>query len=121
MTQSVTSPRKPRKATRRPTHLLYGGTAYPITSEPFVLGVAVPADGRGMNLTGATAGISRSHCSVLRREDRVVIRDHSSHGSFLNGQRVEGEAELDAGDRLRLGSPGIELQLIEVIESGGTT
>jgi pSer/pThr/pTyr-binding forkhead associated (FHA) protein len=50
----------------------------------------------------------------------VVVEDHSTYGSFLNGERVDGTATLHTGDRLRLGSPGIELQLIVVEDNDGT-
>jgi hypothetical protein len=97
-----------------PTHLLHAGRALAITPAALRIGVAPPADGRGLRLSGNTAGISRSHCSVWRTENRVLVEDHSSHGSFLNDQRVDGRAELRVGDRLRLGTPGIELLLIRV-------
>jgi len=102
-----------------PTHLLFEGRAHPIDDEPLVLGMAVPAGKRGLSLAGSTPGISREHCSVYRREDRVVVEDHSTYGSFLNGQRISGSVETAVGDRLRVGSPGIELLLIAVVESDG--
>jgi pSer/pThr/pTyr-binding forkhead associated (FHA) protein len=83
---------------------------------PFALGIAIAAARRGLNLTGKTAGISRSHCSIYRSSGRTVVEDHSTHGSYLNGQRVEGKADLVVGDRLRLGSPGIELLLVLVAQ-----
>jgi pSer/pThr/pTyr-binding forkhead associated (FHA) protein len=84
-----------------------------------VIGVAVPEGGRGFNLTGRTEGISRRPCSLYRLEDRALVEDHSRYGSFLNGQRVEGSAVLAAGDRLRLGTPGVELHLIEAADGDG--
>ena len=103
----------------RPTHLVHRGRAYAITDEPFVLGLKIPEGNRGLVLTGDTAGISRSHCSVFRSQGRVLVEDHSSHGSFLNGQRIDGRAELSVGDRLRVGAPGIELESIVVTEEDG--
>jgi hypothetical protein len=111
----------PRRSGMPPTHILHQGVAHAITGEPFVLGIAIPEEARGINLRGATAGISRRHCSVYRQDDRIVVEDHSTHGSFLDDQRVYGRAELIAGDRLRVGSPGIELQLIRVAQSDGQT
>jgi len=70
-------------------------------------------------LTGATAGISRSHCSVYLRNGRARVRDHSRHGTFLNGQRVDDTVQLLTGDRLRLGAPGIELLVIRVEQDNG--
>jgi len=103
----------------RPTHILHQGRAYAVTDEPFVLGVEIPEGSRGVVLTGDTAGISRSHCSVFRSGGRVLVEDHSSHGSFLNGQRIECRAELSVGDRLRVGAPGIEVESIAVTEDDG--
>ena len=108
-----------RREGARPTHLLHGEIAHPINRVALLLGVAPPADRRGIRLTGTTSGISRSHCSVRLDEERVVMLDHSSHGSFVNGQRVDGSVELVVGDRLRLGTPGIELRLIRVAEDDG--
>ena len=99
---------------RSPTHLLYDALAYPLDPEPFLLGVSIPAGKRGLNLTGDTAGISRYHCAIFRSDGRVVVEDHSKFGSFVNGKRVHERAPLAAGDRLRLGTPGVEVQLIKV-------
>jgi hypothetical protein len=97
-----------------PTHVLWEGVAHPIDPAPFLIGIAIPEDSRGLNLSGAVAGISRRHVSLRRIEGRLVVEDHSRYGSYLNGRRVDGMAFLKAGDRLRLGTPGIEVQLIAV-------
>lgn len=99
-----------------PTHVLHDGVAHSLTPEPFLLGVSIPDQQRGLNLLGETAGVSRYHCSIYRANGRVIIEDHSKFGSFLNGRRVQERAPLAAGDILRLGTPGIEVQLIEVAD-----
>ena len=104
---------------RRPTHLVYAGMAYPIGEEPFWLGVALAGDQRGLNLSGATAGISRSHCHIRRYDNRVLIEDHSTYGTYLNERPINGSGEAGAGDLIRLGSPGIKIPLIAVLESDG--
>lgn len=117
--RSVSTRARATSSARRgppPTHVLHQGRAHPITEVPFALGIAIAAARRGLNLTGKTAGISRSHCSIYRSSGRTVVEDHSTHGSYLNGQRVEGKADLVVGDRLRLGSPGIELLLVLVAQ-----
>ncbi len=106
-----------------PTHVLCDGLAHAITSRPLVLGSDIPADGRGVDLStlsGSTAGISRSHCTIYKLDGRVVLEDRSTYGSFLNDKRIDGKATLAAGDRLRLGTPGIEVRLIRVEDSDGT-
>jgi hypothetical protein len=107
-----------------PTHVLCDGHAHAITSRPLVLGLDVPSKTGGIDLSassGTTAGISRMHCTIYERDGRVVLEDHSSYGTFLNDRRVVGKATLAAGDRLRVGTPGIELRLIKVEDSHGTT
>ncbi len=104
---------------RRPTHLVYGGMAYPIDEQPFWLGIALDGDQPGLNLSGNTAGISRSHCHIRRQDNRVLIEDHSTYGTFLNERPIRGSGEAEAGDLIRLGSPGIEIPLIVVLESDG--
>jgi len=99
---------------RSPTHLLHDARAHPLAPEPFLLGVSIPEGKRGLNLEGDTAGISRYHCSIFRMNGRIVVEDHSKFGSFVNGTRVHERAALAIGDRLRLGTPGVEVQLIEV-------
>jgi predicted component of type VI protein secretion system len=54
------------------------------------------------------------HCTLQRRDGSVVVRDHSRHGTFVNGERAEGETVLSAGDRLRVGTPGVVLELVTV-------
>jgi hypothetical protein len=114
---AVVSATDPRSSP--PTHVLYNGVAHAITKDPLFLGLTVPEDGRGIELTGATAGISRSHCSLYRRKGLVVIEDHSTYGTYLNGRKIKGTTEVGCGDRLRLGSPGQELLLIEVKQEDG--
>lgn len=101
-----------------PTHVILESRAHAIDEQPLVLGHdddgTAPAAGRRLALTGRPAGVSRSHCTLMRRDGTVIVRDHSRYGSFVNGERVEGEAMLGAGDRLRLGTPGVVLELVAV-------
>ena len=101
-----------------PTHLLWSGRALPLAGTSIEIGRA-PAAG-GLVLAEGLAGVSRLHCTVRDEDGVVVLVDHSRHGSFVNGERVAGRARLRAGDRLRLGDPGVELALISVGERHGT-
>lgn len=48
--------------------------------------------------------ISRHHCALLVEEGFVAVRDFGSkNGTVVNGERVVGERELRAGDRLTVG------------------
>jgi uncharacterized RDD family membrane protein YckC len=58
----------------------------------------------GCELVLDDATVSRSHALLSVDAERVTLQDlESSNGSFVNGQRLHGERELTAGDRLRLG------------------
>lgn len=97
-----------------PTHLVYQGRAYALAGEPLVIG----REGAGARAVvvgaGVAAGISRSHCTLVSRGGEAVLEDHSSYGTFLNGERVQRRARLSAGDRVRVGTPGVELELVRI-------
>lgn len=58
----------------------------------------------------AEASISSHHCEILLRGTDVVVHDlNSTNGTFINGEKVTGEAVLKPGQTLRLGQ--IELRL----------
>jgi adenylate cyclase len=49
--------------------------------------------------------VSKEHCIVERRDGRFVLRDLGSlNGTYVNGERVRGEAVLQHGDEIALGS-----------------
>ncbi|MEM7353154.1 MAG: FHA domain-containing protein [Acidobacteriota bacterium] len=108
-----------RSSASLPSHVLHEGLAYPITEVPFVLGLEIGQQ-RGLELSGQTAGISRTHCHIVRRAGEVWIEDLSTYGTFVNDERVAERAVLFPGDRLRLGTPGIEMQLIAVLPAEGS-
>lgn len=103
---------RPQPVGRRPTHLLLGSEAHAITAEPLVLGTAPPPGARRLPLGGETAGVSREHCRFFESAGQAVVEDLSRWGTYLNGERVAGRAVLSVGDRVRVGSPGVELTLI---------
>jgi hypothetical protein len=95
-----------------PTHVLYRGQAIALGTEPLVIGLAPTGAARVLQVVGATAGVSRVHCSLMRTAQGVTVIDHSRYGTWLNDEAVIGRAPLRAGDRLRLGRPGVTLELI---------
>lgn len=102
----------------RPTHVLYQGRAWRISDRPLAVGWSPAAD-RSLVLPSAAPGLSRSHCTLVRRNGSVVVEDRSTYGSFVNEERVVGETVLTVGDRLRLGSPGVTLDLIQLVQDDG--
>jgi FOG: FHA domain len=103
----------------RPTHLLFQGRAWNISEQPLVIGWSVDGGPRALTLPSASPGLSRSHCTVVRRNGSVMIEDHSTYGSYVNEERVAGRTALTVGDRLRLGSPGVTLELIQLVNDDG--
>jgi hypothetical protein len=97
------------------THLLYQGRAWPLTVEPLTIGTQVPADTHALSLPGGTPGISRLHCRVQLHNGVALVEDLSTYGTFINAERVHGTATLQCGDQLRLGTPGLTLDAIEVV------
>ncbi len=100
----------------RPTHLLLGHHARPLTAEPLVVGTAPPEGSRGLRLAGETAGVSRAHCRFFEVGGEVVLEDLSTYGTFVNGEQIVGRAVVFPGDRVRVGSPGQEMLVIAVEE-----
>jgi hypothetical protein len=104
----------------RPTHLLFGNTAYRIDSTPLTLGTQVAEDERCIDLQQEMPGVSRRHCSIVRQNGQCIVQDFSRYGTFLNGHRIDDSAVLQVGDLIRLGTPGYELRLIMMEQADGS-
>jgi adenylate cyclase len=46
----------------------------------------------GCGLVIASQNVSRLHCTIVRRDDRFVLRDHSTNGTFVT---VNGDADVE--------------------------
>jgi hypothetical protein len=121
-----------------PSHALLDGRAYSLSSESLVVGraaepqsapstvmasgtAAVASTSRYITLPEGLAGVSRRHCTFVHDGDELVLLDHSTFGTFVNGERVQERVRVHAGDRVRLGEPGVELALIAVGEVAAAT
>jgi predicted component of type VI protein secretion system len=75
------------------------GKSIPITIPQFVIGRDPQC-----NLRPASALISKRHCALLVRGDKVFVRDfNSTNGTLVNNEAVTGERELHHEDQLTLG------------------
>jgi len=102
--------------------VLWDGRAYSIAAEALIVGRAPgPLVTPYIGLPNGLAGVSRRHCTFVRDGDELVLLDHSTFGTFVNGERVQERVRVYAGDRIRLGEPGVELALIAVGEVNGIT
>jgi pSer/pThr/pTyr-binding forkhead associated (FHA) protein len=75
------------------------GKVIPITLSQFVIGRDPQC-----HLRPASALISKRHCALLVRDDKIFLRDFdSTNGTFLNDGPVKGEVEVKNDDRLKVG------------------
>ena len=125
------------------SHVLFEGRAFALGTVPLVVGrspAGTGATGAGaagvsasaaapqmpvtqvpaappmaaLTLPDGLAGVSRRHCTFVRSGDELVLVDHSHYGTFVNGERVAERVRIHAGDKVRLGEPGVELSLIAI-------
>jgi hypothetical protein len=104
-----------------PSHVLFRGRAWPLTAVPLTLGWSVGAAPRALTLPAGVAGVSRRHCMLHVLDGQAIVEDQSTYGTFVNDERVGGHVALRVGDVLRLGAPGVTLELIRVLPDHGTT
>ena len=94
------------------THILFGGDSMRFPDVGLVIGTEEVSNAPHITLPRAAAGVSRRHCSLRREGERTVLIDHSRHGTWVNGARVRERAPVRPGDRVRVGTPGVEFTLI---------
>ena len=112
---AVPSPVAPQD---QPTHVVHLGRAWRLAGAALHVGAALPAGQRGIAVA-AGPGVSRVHCRLVNDADGVWLEDLSTYGTFLNGERIGGRVALCAGDRLWLGTPGVSLELVRVVDGDG--
>lgn len=57
--------------------------------------------------------VSGRHCELFLRGDNVYVRDlSSSNGTYVNGQKVYQEIEINSGDIIKLGQLSLFIQII---------
>jgi hypothetical protein len=96
---------------RRPTHLMKGGVAHAL-HDGLTLGTAPPPGRRGLGLR--EAGVLPHHCSIIVEAGEVLLELVKGAATLLNGAPAVDRTPLRAGDRLTLGDPGVEIQLVAV-------
>jgi len=63
-------------------------------------------------LRPASPLISKRHCALVQRDNKAFLKDFgSTNGSFVNDEQVKGEAELNNGDRVKIGPLLFEVRL----------
>ena len=94
------------------THILFGGDSMRFPEVGLSIGTEEVSNTPHITLPRAAAGVSRRHCSLRREGERTVLIDHSRFGTWINGARVRERATVRPGDRVRVGTPGVEFTLI---------
>jgi hypothetical protein len=99
------------------THILFGGDSMRFPEVGLIIGTEEVDNAPHIKLPRAAAGVSRRHCSLRREGERTVLIDHSRFGTWVNGARVRERAAVRPGDRVRVGTPGVEFTLISAAAS----
>jgi hypothetical protein len=100
------------------THILFGGDSMRLPEVGISIGTDEISTEPHITLPRAAAGVSRRHCSLRREGERTMLVDHSRHGTWINGARVRERAPVRPGDRVRVGTPGVEFTLISAAAFG---
>lgn len=91
---------------------VHTGKIIPVNTTEFVIGRDPQCQ-----LRPASPAVSKQHCGISIKDDKVFVRDcGSTNGTFLNGEQVAGEIEAKSGDRVRVGPLEFDLR----IEAGAT-
>jgi len=101
-------PRPPR-APRPPQPVIeVEGRRYAVNAATITIGRSSEAD-----IQVSDSGVSRKHIAIERRGDRVFVKDlGSTNGSFVNGARLDPEAELLDGSVVTAGHTRVTFHLV---------
>ena len=73
----------------------------------------------GNDVVLAKSNISKRHCRFYQSGKGWAVEDHNStNGTYLNGKRLQGSQELQAGDKLNVGDFTLELRAGTRSEAG---
>jgi hypothetical protein len=100
------------------THILFGGDSMRFPESGLSIGTEEVSNTPHITLPRAAAGVSRRHCSLRREGEATVLIDHSRFGTWINGARVRERSTVRPGDRVRVGTPGVEFTLISAAAFG---
>lgn len=119
-TEKQSGPRQPTPAApgRRPTRLQpvldLDGQRYSINAGSVILGRSSDAD-----ILVDDTGVSRRHLEIRTRNGIIHAVDlGSTNGSYVNGQRVQGETELTDGSTITMGRTRMIFRLVPT-QNGG--
>jgi len=83
------------------------GSLIPLQTKKFLVGRE-----QDCHLRPSSESVSRHHCVFTLDEFSVRLRDlGSTNGTFVNGQRIQGQAILQTGDRILIGKLEFEISI----------
>ncbi|HEX3146507.1 MAG TPA: FHA domain-containing protein [Gemmataceae bacterium] len=86
---------------------VHSGKVIPVTAAEFLIGRDPECQ-----LRPASPAISKQHCALSTRGDKVFVRDcGSTNGTFINDEQVAGERQVKSGDKLKVGPLEFELRI----------
>jgi len=63
-------------------------------------------------LRPASPAVSKQHCGIFVSDGKLLLRDYgSTNGTFVNGEQVAGERQINQGDRIKIGPLEFTLRL----------
>lgn len=78
---------------------VHSGKVIPISTDQFLIGRDPHC-----NLRPASPAISKQHCGIIVKGDKVIIKDYgSTNGTSVNGEVLKGEREAANDDKLKIG------------------
>ncbi len=101
-----------------PSHVLIDGVALPLDPLPAGLGTD-PPDPLHSLLLHQAGGIEALHVTLEESDGDLILRSPAA-GTFVDDRLAQDGQRLFAGDRLRLGDPGLTIQFITLGDPHGT-
>jgi pSer/pThr/pTyr-binding forkhead associated (FHA) protein len=94
--------------------VVYAGVVYPVGARGLMVG-REQVDGRRTIVVADQAnGVSRAHCEIVVRDGELKVVDLSRYGTFVNEKKIAGETTLRRADVIRIGSPGAQIEAVNL-------
>jgi pSer/pThr/pTyr-binding forkhead associated (FHA) protein len=94
---------------------LVDGREYAVPAEGLVIGRDAACD-----VVVPTAEVSRRHAQIAPSQEGYVLKDTSTNGVFVNGERVAASQVLGRGDILRVGNEDFRFYADVVVDATAT-
>jgi hypothetical protein len=101
----------------RPTHILHGHYAHPITTFPLIIGLDDREAGAPLLISGNPADVPHRCCMIKREDNQVVLVNGWPAGTLVNARVVLESCVLMPGQTVRVGARTDELTLIVCVDA----